>query len=265
MHFCPSWERDPSHVALSEVSMFFLPCYKGFLVVFPYSCWGLRAEDVTLLKPYETNFDLWIWVLGHGFWWTNRSGLHEKNQSLKAACPMWCSTRVKELSFPGASTSQRCENRQETQVSTAIGHSGPHDLWGHRANIRPVLPLFSLFPRILSEEKGSGPAPLFLQPPEPEGFPAFFLHRRRLSSWASPDHIFSSHPTLHGGELQLPAHLTNETSSQPKLYQPLSCDSTSSRRTSTNNWAAQLNRNQQDDFTELGTAQQLPFPPFQGR
>ena len=26
LHFCPSWERDPSHVALSEVSMFFLPC-----------------------------------------------------------------------------------------------------------------------------------------------------------------------------------------------------------------------------------------------
>ena len=25
-HFCPSWERDPSHVALSEVSTFFLPC-----------------------------------------------------------------------------------------------------------------------------------------------------------------------------------------------------------------------------------------------
>ena len=26
LHFCPSWERDPSHVALSEVSTFFLPC-----------------------------------------------------------------------------------------------------------------------------------------------------------------------------------------------------------------------------------------------
>ena len=26
LHFCPSWERDPSHVVLSEVSTFFLPC-----------------------------------------------------------------------------------------------------------------------------------------------------------------------------------------------------------------------------------------------
>ena len=26
LHFCLSWERDPSHVALSEVSTFFLPC-----------------------------------------------------------------------------------------------------------------------------------------------------------------------------------------------------------------------------------------------
>ena len=27
LHFCPSWERDPSHVALSEGSTFFLNCY----------------------------------------------------------------------------------------------------------------------------------------------------------------------------------------------------------------------------------------------
>ena len=30
LHFCPSWERDPSHVALSEVSTFFLPVKRVF-------------------------------------------------------------------------------------------------------------------------------------------------------------------------------------------------------------------------------------------
>ena len=35
--FCPSWERDPSHLSLSF--------FYGFSV-FHYSCWGLRAEDV---------------------------------------------------------------------------------------------------------------------------------------------------------------------------------------------------------------------------
>ena len=48
LHFCPSWERDPSHVALSEVFMFFCPFKKGFLLVLcPHSCWGLRAEGTT--------------------------------------------------------------------------------------------------------------------------------------------------------------------------------------------------------------------------
>ena len=123
----------------------------------------------------------------------------EKVKSLKAACPMWCSNREKELSLPGASTSQRCETPHGHKFQLLSVHSGPHDLWGHRAYIRPSLPFFDLF---------------FLQS----------LRRRRLPSRASPAHIFSSHPTLHGGELQLPAHLTKETSSQHKLYHPLSCD-----------------------------------------
>ena len=39
-HFCPPWERDPSHVALCEVSLLFV------LGSFGYSCWGWRTEDV---------------------------------------------------------------------------------------------------------------------------------------------------------------------------------------------------------------------------
>ena len=185
-------------------------------------------------------------TVGTWFLWNHSSGLHGQWK----ACPMWCSTRVKELRLPGClNVTQRCENRQETQVSTPIGHSGPHDLWGHRAYTRPGLPFFNLFPN----------------PSEGRRLPSHFSCIAKGRSRASPANIFSSHPTLHGGELQLPAHLTKETSSQPKLYQPPSRDAMSCRRTSKSNWAAQLNRNQQDDFTELRMAQQLPFCPFQGQ
>ena len=222
-------------------------------------------------------------MLGHGFWWT-KFGLHVQAWKLHVEFGVLLS---KGTQFPRSlSITQRCENRQETQVSTTIGHPEPHDLWGHRANIRHVLPLFTLSPRTLSDEKGSGPAlstqlfppssfrPSFLKrllerstpalhepSPRAKGCSAFLLHRSRLSSLAS--HLLSSHPTLHGGELQLPAQLTKENSLQHKLYHPLSCNSTFSRRTSTSHWVAQLNRNQQGGFTQLRMAQQqLLFPLF---
>ena len=59
LHFCPSWERDPSHVALSEVSTFFLPVKRVFS---SFSLLLLRVKGRgchTLLKPYETNCDIW--------------------------------------------------------------------------------------------------------------------------------------------------------------------------------------------------------------
>ncbi|CAB1432018.1 unnamed protein product [Pleuronectes platessa] len=55
-------------------------------------------------------------------------------------------------------------------------------------------------------------------------------------AFAFTAHIFSFHPTLqeeHKGSD--PAHLTKETSSQPKLYQPPSIDAMSCRKTSTSN------------------------------
>ena len=50
LYFCPSWERDPSHVV-------FLGCFSLLL---------LRVKGRgchTLLKPYETNCDFWIWAI----------------------------------------------------------------------------------------------------------------------------------------------------------------------------------------------------------
>ena len=61
LHFCPSWERHPSHVALSEVST----CFPLIIVtlVFLYSCWGLRTRDVT---PCYVLWDkLWFVNMGH--------------------------------------------------------------------------------------------------------------------------------------------------------------------------------------------------------
>ena len=69
LHFCPSWERDPSHVALSEVSTFFLPVKRVFS---SFSLLLLRVKGRgchTLLKPYETNCGLWIWAIQIKFDW----------------------------------------------------------------------------------------------------------------------------------------------------------------------------------------------------
>ena len=82
-------------------------------------------------------------LLGHGFWWT-KFGLHVQAREPHVEFGVLLS---KGTQFPRSiSITQRCENRQETQVSATIGHPEPHDLWGHRANIRHVLPLFILFP-----------------------------------------------------------------------------------------------------------------------
>ena len=63
LHFCPSWERDPSHVALWGFYVLFT-LLKGFFSTFTLLL--LRVKDRgchTLLKPYETNCDLWIWAI----------------------------------------------------------------------------------------------------------------------------------------------------------------------------------------------------------
>ena len=127
---------------------------------------------------------------------------------------------------------------RETQVSTTIGHSGLHDLWGHRANIRPVLPLFFLFSRILSEEKGSGPAPLFLQPSEAQrlrslppasqqavqlGFSSSHLLFPSNSSWRRVAASSSSHQgNLHATQA-LSSFKLRRNVQQENLNQPLSC------------------------------------------
>ena len=45
LHFSLSWERDPSHVSLSLWFLCFFLLLNFCSIVFPYSCWGLRAED----------------------------------------------------------------------------------------------------------------------------------------------------------------------------------------------------------------------------
>ena len=161
----------------------------------------------------------------------------------------------KGTQFPRSiSITQRCDNQQETQVSATIGHPEPHDLWGHWANIRHVLPLFTLFPPwsfphrfFLNLSEGQGPRSL---PP---------ASQQAVQPGFSPP-LFSSNSSWRRVAASRSAH--QGTSSQHKLYHPLSCDSTSSRRTSTSHWAAQLNRNQQEGFTQLRTAQQQLLLPL---
>ena len=105
-----------------------------------------------------------------------------------------CHWRMPELqhrghpkgSAGGLKVTQRCENL--TQDSTTIGHSGPHDLWGHWANIRPDPPLLTLFPSTSSR----GADRSLLTP---------------LSERSSGPAHSSNSNQLQGGELQLPAHL----------------------------------------------------------
>ncbi len=50
MHVCPSWERDPSSVALPEVSSIFFSTLKVFLVgVFPYPIRGSKDRECHML------------------------------------------------------------------------------------------------------------------------------------------------------------------------------------------------------------------------
>ena len=135
----------------------------------------------------------------------------------------------------GASTSHRGENRPETQVSTTIGHSGPHELWGHQANIRPVLPLFYFFPCNPSEGRSlASPANISL-----------FLRSLRgeksgLSNWSSSipqlDVTLWEEPTsLSAQEMQPSTHLNKDNLLKSKLYQPSSSNAMSCRRTSNSN------------------------------
>ena len=72
LHLCPSWERDPSHVALSEVSTFFLPVKRVFFCSFSLLLLRVKGRGChTLLKPYETNCGLWIWAIQIKFDWLN--------------------------------------------------------------------------------------------------------------------------------------------------------------------------------------------------
>ena len=125
--------------------------------------------------------------------------------------------------------------------------SDKYHLWGHISYIMPALHLLILFPSTSSR----GADRSLLSP----------LSER------SPGPAHSSKPNqLQGGEFQLPAHLTKETSSQFKLYKPLSRDVTSFRRTSSPQRSCKAQQNHEghttgkDDFTELRTAQQTLFP-----
>ena len=118
----------------------------------PNPCLLTVGSPSTWNKPRQTQREyLHCWDLVFG----NHSSAYMCSQMPKAACPLfWRKPEPPELCLPGClNGTQRCEKRMGTQVSTNIGHSGPHDLC-HQANIRPGLPLFCLFQHHPREEKG---------------------------------------------------------------------------------------------------------------
>ena len=189
----------------------------------------------TWMTPQEQYGDMLCFfccfiMLGHGFWWT-KFGLHVQAWKLHVEFGVLLS---KGTQFPRSlSITQRCENRQETQVSTTIGHPEPHDLWGHRANIRHVLPFFTLFPPLFpqtsprEEHTGSsrtlseGQGLLSLSPASQLGFsPPLFSSN---SSWRRVAAFSSAHQgnllatqALSSSKLRLDVQ-------QENLNQPLSC------------------------------------------
>ena len=110
------------------------------------------------------------------------------SQKPETTCPFVLEKTTPSRTPRGLNVTQRCENRQETHISTPIGHSGSNDLWGHRANIRHVLPLFFLFPhRLLPRTLSEGQGLLSLSPASQQavqpGFSSSHLLFPSNSSW----------------------------------------------------------------------------------
>ena len=129
----------------------------------------------------------------------------------------------------GNSVSQDSSTSQVWKATrvTPIGHSVPHDLWGpgqYKATSPPPRSLSSI--RLWAE-----------------GRPASLAASLTGEAWFLQV-ISSLRVQLYerSAKVQLPAHLTKETSSQLKLYQTPSSNSMSCRGTSTSNWVPQPNR-----------------------
>ena len=104
---------------------------------------GVMATSYLTYIDQSLSLDSVVGCVGPWFWWT-KFGLHVQAWKPHVEFGVLLS---KGTQFPRSiSITQRCENQQETQVSATIGHPEPHDLWGHWANIRHVLPLFTLSP-----------------------------------------------------------------------------------------------------------------------
>ena len=76
----------------------------------------------------------------------NYSSAYMCNQILCTFSLFWRQTRASRTQFPRVlQRHTEVWKPTGTQVSTTIDHSGPHDPWGHQANISPVLHSFFLF------------------------------------------------------------------------------------------------------------------------
>ena len=168
------------------------------------------------------------------------------SQKPEAAWPIvW---RKPEQGLPsaprGASKSHRVVKiRLETQGSTTIGHSGPHECEVPGSNISPCLHLLTLFP----SNSSRGAHRSFHDPAQGRKLSSLF---RFLSSRGAqrPSSLFQLKPTSwRRVAASSSSHQGNLLAIQ--ALQPPNSDATSCRRTSKSNWAAKPNRTTKEGHT----------------
>ena len=194
-------------------------------------------------------------VVGTWYLWNKvRSLCAFKAWSRMFLCPGECQS-FQDRGLPrapqGAKSHRGVKIQLETPESTTIGHSGPHDLWGHLSYIMPAPHLLiSLFhPTLRDEQKAV--EPLLIPLSERSSGPA---HSSNSNNFR--EESCSSSSSHQGNLLAIQALQTSEQRRDvlQENFKPTTGlqSPTEPRRP----------HYRQDDFTELQTAQQTLFPLF---
>ena len=141
------------HIIHIHINSYLQHLFNIYLLSSTMFCRVLLRQHNVFYKGFDLNMvinmNITLYLsVGTGYLWTTVRPICE----VKPWPHVLCSgdkPEPPELSLPGCgNVTQRCENWPGTQLSTTMGHSGPHDPWGHQANISPVFPSFFLFPLI---------------------------------------------------------------------------------------------------------------------
>ena len=128
MHFCPSWERDPSHVALSEVSIHSFLQLKIFFSSFSLLLLRVNGRGChNLLKPYETNCCYW-WLMPS----SSKNCLHTGQGAGHCPAPEGTQGPLHQQEFPSGTSSNNSQVTvgYDMEVSATLqGYASPDHHW----------------------------------------------------------------------------------------------------------------------------------------